>query len=74
VLAVHVSFVALSLRDDVVFAEVVFRHFAKRLFVLDLPGAEFPAKLQIPVLGDFLGFGEALFLRAGATILAREIA
>jgi hypothetical protein len=52
----------------------VFRHFAKRLFALDLPSEEFPAKLQIPVLGDFLGFGEALFLRAGATILAREIA
>jgi hypothetical protein len=62
VLAVHVSFVALSLRDDVVFAEVVFRHFAKRLFALDPPSAEFPAKLQIPVLGGCLGFGEALFL------------
>ena len=73
-LAFHVSLVALSLRHDVELAQVVLRHFAKGLFALDLAGAEFSAQLQVPILGDFLGFGEALFLRAGATILAREIA
>jgi hypothetical protein len=45
VLAFHISLLALSLRDDVELAEVVFRHFAEDLFALDFIGAEFSAQL-----------------------------
>jgi hypothetical protein len=74
VLAFHVSLVALSLRHDVELAQVVLRHLAKALFAFDLASAEFSAELQVPILGDLLDFGEALFSRARATIFAREIA
>jgi hypothetical protein len=49
------------------------RDFAKALFALDFSGAEFSAQLQIPVLGDLLGFREALFLGADAPVLGRQI-
>jgi hypothetical protein len=42
VLAIHVLQVALSLRDDVVLAQILFRHLAKGLFAFDLSSAEFP--------------------------------
>jgi hypothetical protein len=45
VLAFHVSLVSLSLHDNVELAEVVFRHFAKCFFALDLSAAEFSAQL-----------------------------
>jgi hypothetical protein len=45
VLAVHISFVALSLGDDVVFVEILLRHLAKGLFALNLASAKFSAKL-----------------------------
>ena len=74
VLAVHIVLVPLPLRHDVVLAQKMFRHLAKCLFGFEFSSAKLPPKLEIPVLGDILGFGEALFLRAGSTILAREIA
>jgi len=49
------------------------RDFAKGLFGFDFSGAEFSAKLQVPVLSDFLGLREALFLGADAPVLARQI-
>jgi len=49
------------------------RDLAKGLFGFDLSGAEFSPQLQVPVLGDLLGFREAFFLGADAPILAREI-
>ena len=52
VLAVYISLVVLPLRLDVVLVQVVGRDFAKGLFGFDLSGAEFPAQLQVPVLGD----------------------
>ena len=45
VLAIHVLLVALSLRDDIVLAEILFRHVAKGLFAFDLSSAEFSAEL-----------------------------
>jgi hypothetical protein len=44
VLAIHALLVALSRRDDVVLAPIMFRHFAKGLFALDFSGAKFSAK------------------------------
>ena len=52
VLAVYMSLVALPQRHGVVLVQVVGRDFAKGLFGFDLSGAEFPAQLQVPVLGD----------------------
>jgi hypothetical protein len=40
----------------------------KRLAVV-----KFSAEPPVPVLGDFLGFGEAFFFRGGAAVLAGEI-
>jgi hypothetical protein len=64
----------LTLRDDVVFAQVLFRRFAKSFFGFDLAGAELSSELQVPVLGDLLGFREAVFLGARAAVLPAEIA
>src|SRR6266851_4069403 len=74
VLAFHVDLAALALRDDVVFAQVLFRRFAKGFFGFDLAGAELAPELQVPVLGDLLGFREALFLRARAAVFPAEVA
>ena len=73
VLAFYISLVALPLGDDVVVVQVMCRDFAKGLFAFDFSGAKFSALLQVPVLGDFLGFREAFFLGADAPVLAREI-
>ena len=73
VLALDVDLAALALRDDVEFAQELVGGFAESFFCFDFSAAGFAAQLQIPVLGDFLGFGEAVFLRAGAAVLAGEI-
>ena len=49
------------------------RDFVNSLFAFDFSGAEFSAQLQVPVLGDRLGFREAFFFGADALVLAREI-
>jgi hypothetical protein len=74
VLPFDVVVAALALRDDVVFAQTQFGPFAEGFLCFDFSGAEFAAQLQIPVLGDLVGFREAVFLRAGAAILAGEVA
>ena len=73
VLALDVILAALALGDDVVFAEILLGGFAEGLLGFDFSAAEFSAKLEIPILGDFLGFGETVFFGAAAAILAREI-
>ena len=73
VLAFDVDLAALALRDDVVFAQVLVRGFAEGFFCFDFAGAELAAKLQIPVLGDLFGFGEAVFLRACPAVLPGEV-
>ena len=73
VLALDVVLVSLALRDDVVFLQILFGGFAVGLFGLDLSIAELAPQLEVPVLGDFLGFGEALFLRRAASIFPGEI-
>jgi hypothetical protein len=50
----------------------LFRRLAKGLFGFELSSEKFSPKLEIPVLSDVLGFGEAFFLRAGATIPTSE--
>src|SRR5208337_2934226 len=65
---------ALALREDVVFTQKLFGCFAEGFFCFDFSAAEFPAELQIPILGNLLGFREALFLCAGPAVLAGEIA
>jgi hypothetical protein len=67
VLALDVDLAPLTLRDDVVFAEVMPGSFAEGLVGFDFSRAECPAQLEIPILGDFLGFGEAVFFGAAAT-------
>jgi len=49
------------------------RNLAKGLFGFDFSGAEFSAKLQIPVLGDLFGLREAFFLGADAPVFSCEI-
>ncbi len=62
------------MRDDVVLAQVLFVCFVKRLFGFDLAAVEvLPVQLQIPAFGDLRGFGEALFLGAGAVIFGSEV-
>ena len=46
---------------------------ANGLFALDFSVAEFSAELQIPVLGEFLGFRQALFLGADAPVLTGKV-
>ena len=74
VLAPEVALAALALREDVVFTQELFGCFAEGSFCFDFSAAEFPAELQIPILGNLLGFREALFLCAGPAVLAGEIA
>jgi hypothetical protein len=64
---------ALTLGDDVVFAEVLVGRFAEGPLAFDFSGAEFATELKIPILGDFLRLGETVFFRAPAAISAREI-
>lgn len=73
VLASEVAFAAFGLRDDVVFTQKLFGCFAEGFFCFDFSAAEFPAELQIPTLGNLLGFREALVLCAGLAVLAGEI-
>src|SRR5207245_6045899 len=47
--------------------------FAEGFFGLYFTGAEFSAELQVPILGDLLGFREAVFFRAGAPVFSAEI-
>ena len=63
----------MPLRHDLVLMEVVLRNLAKGLFGFDFSGAEFSAKLQVPVLGDPLGFRGAFFLGADVPVFAREV-
>lgn len=73
VLASEIAFAAFGLRDDVVFTQKLFGCFAEGFFCFDFSAAEFPAELQIPTLGNLLGFREALVLCAGLAVLAGEI-
>src|ERR1035437_6891481 len=41
--------------------------------VLISPVRSLPPKLQVPVLGNLLGFGEAVFLGAPAAVLASKV-
>ena len=71
--APDVVLAALTLRNDVVFAEILVGRFAEGPLVFDFSGAEFATELKIPILCDFLGFGERVFFRAPAAIATCEI-
>src|ERR1035437_6360662 len=73
VLAVDVNLAAFALGDEVVLAQKLFRRLAEGFFGFDFTVTEFPAKLQVPVLGDLFGYREALFLRAGAAVFPAEV-
>ena len=73
VLAFDVDLAALALRDDVVFAQVLFGSLAESFFCFDFSAAEFSAELQVPILGDLFGFPEAVFFRACAPVFSAEI-
>src|SRR3984957_11061127 len=62
VLAVDIDLAALALGDEVVLAQKLFRSFAEGFFCFDFAVAKLAAKLQIPVLRDFFGSREAIFL------------
>ncbi|MCR4282647.1 MAG: hypothetical protein NUV72_06440 [Bauldia sp.] len=64
--------VALPFGDDLVFAGELVGRLPEGLFVGDLPAARLAAQLEIPVLGEILGAGEAVLLRAHAPVLAGE--
>jgi len=65
VLAGDITFIALPLCNHVILAQVLRVGFAKDLLGFDFAVAEFSPQLQIPILGDFLRFGQA-FLFGGA--------
>jgi hypothetical protein len=73
VLPSDVHLAALALSDEIVFTVVLRRRFAEGFLGLDFSAAEFAAELEVPILGDFLGFGETVFFRTPAAILTREI-
>jgi hypothetical protein len=64
---------ALTLRDDVVFAEILVGRFAEGSLVFDFSGAKLASELKIPILCDFFCFGERVFFRAPAAIATGEI-
>ena len=57
VLTPEIGFAALTLRDDVVFAQILLRGLAKTFPRFQLSGAELSAKLEIPVLCNLFGSG-----------------
>jgi len=63
---------AMALGDDLVFLEELFSHLAEELFRFEKAGAILAAQLQIPILGNLPGEGEALLLGAGAALLAAD--
>src|ERR1039458_8719428 len=71
--APDVVLAALTLGNDVVFAEVLVGRFAEGPLAFDFSGAEFATELKIPILGYFLGLGETVFFRAPAAIATSEI-
>src|SRR5271154_7595459 len=73
VLAVDVDLAALTLCDEVVFAQELFRGFAEGLLCFDFAVAELAAKLQIPVLRDLLGSRQAVFLRGCPAVFSTEV-
>ena len=73
-LSTRICAAALTLRDDVEFAQILFGRFAERLPAFQFAAAQFSAQLKIPGLRKFLCFGEALLFGGCAAILAGEIA
>src|ERR1700722_5339185 len=77
-MAIDVLLVALALGYDGKLADELLRGFRERFFGIDLfqlpkiAPFEFPAQLQIPILGGVLGLGEFFFLGRGAVLLIAD--
>src|ERR1039458_8962448 len=71
--AFNVLGITLALGDDLVFALELHSGFAEGFFAgyFTVPG--FAAQPEIPVLGEILGLGEAVFLRGNPSVLAGEV-
>ena len=65
--------IALALGDDLVFALELHSGFAKGFFVVYFAVAGLAAQLKIPVLGEVLGLGQAVFLGGNPPVLAGEV-
>src|ERR1700687_76073 len=68
-----VGLASLALGDDLVFPQELLRRVAKGFLCLDFAAAQLAPELQVPVLGDLLGFGQAVFLGAAPTVLAGKV-
>jgi hypothetical protein len=71
--AYNVLGVALALGDDLVFTLELDSGFAKGFFVVYFAVAGLAAQLQIPILGEVLGLGQAVFLGGNPPVLAGEV-
>jgi len=71
--AVDVDLAALALRDEVILAQELLRGFAECLFGFDFAVAELAAKLEVPVLRDLFGSGEAVFLGGPPAVFPAEV-
>ena len=71
--ALNVLGIALALGDDLVFALELHGGFAEGFFAGYFTVPDLAAQSQIPVFGEVLGLGEAVFLGRDAPVLAGEI-
>src|SRR5229473_4143171 len=68
--AFNVLGITLALGDDLVFALELRRGFAEGFFAAQFAGAGLAAQAQIPVLGEVLGLGEAVFLGGNPSVFS----
>src|ERR1022692_3538656 len=71
--AFNVLGITLALGDDLVFALELHSGFAEGFFAGYFTVPDLAAQPQIPVLGEVLGLGEAVFLGRNAPVLAGEV-
>src|SRR5450756_880644 len=71
--AFNVLGITLALGDDLVFALELHCGFAESFFVAYFTAPGLAAQLQIPVLGEVLGLGQAVFLGGNPPVLAGEV-
>src|SRR5260221_1488299 len=70
--AVDPAGASLAFGDDLVFLEELVGDLPEDLFRFEEAGAVLAAQLEIPILGDLLGEGEAFLLGACAALLAAD--
>ena len=72
-MALDPALAALALGDDAVFLGELAGGIGEGLLGLEQAGAAFAAQTEIPIFGDLLGAGDALFAGARAVFLIVEV-